>query len=350
MKKYFGIEILRFFTSISVLIYHYRHFFAPYNSTSNLNYFEISNSLPFYNFLGVIYDNGIFGVHVFYTISGFVFAHIYLNNNQKVSSKEFFINRFARLYPLHFATLILITFLQFLSFYEYNTFQIIQLNDVYHFILNIFFISSWGFENGHSFNAPIWSVSVEIAIYILFFYLLFFIKKYKIIFVIVLSFFLLAIDKTKILNNLFLECARLFFSGTIIYYFYNMKINNNIYLALSFLLIISAFIGNFKTFIFCPALVLFFTSLDVHINKKSLQLFFRKLGNLTYSLYLLHLPFQVFILIIFKQFDTNEVIFTKLYFLLLFFTTLIFLANLCFKFYEKPLNEQIRNKLKKKYG
>ena len=279
MKKYYGIEVLRFFTSISVLFYHYRHFFAPYNSTSNLNYFEISNSLPLYNFLGVIYDKGIFGVHVFYTISGFVFAHIYLNNYQKVSSKEFFINRFARLYPLHFATLILITILQFLSYYKYNSFQIIQLNDLYHFILNILFVSSWGFENGHSFNAPIWSVSVEVAIYILFFFLLFFLKKYKIFFVIFLSLVLLAIDKFKILDNLFLECARLFFSGTIIYYFYNMKFNNNIYLALSSLLLILSFIGNFKTFVFCPALVLFFSSLDNYINKKSLQSLFRKLGK-----------------------------------------------------------------------
>ena len=93
MKKFYGIEILRFFTSISVLIYHYRHFFGPYNSTSNLSYFDINITLPLYNFLGVLYEHGIFGVHVFYTISGFVFAHIYLSNYKPVSSK-FFINRF----------------------------------------------------------------------------------------------------------------------------------------------------------------------------------------------------------------------------------------------------------------
>ena len=176
MKKYFGIEILRFLTSLSVLIYHYRHFFAPYNSSSDLNYFEISSSLPFYDFIGVIYNHGIFGVHVFYTISGFVFAHIYLSSNQRVTSKNFFVNRFARLYPLHFTTLILVTFLQLFSLEIFDTFQVIQINDLYHFILQIFFISSWGFENGHSFNAPIWSVSVEVAIYIMFFFLLTIIK------------------------------------------------------------------------------------------------------------------------------------------------------------------------------
>ena len=67
------------------------------------------------------------------------------------------------------------------------------------------FISSWGFENGHSFNAPIWSVSVEVAIYILFFFLLSLIKKYKIIFIILIILILLLIYKMKIFDTLFLE-------------------------------------------------------------------------------------------------------------------------------------------------
>ena len=346
MKKYYGIEILRFLTSLSVLIYHYRHFFAPYNSSSDLNYFEISPSLPLYNLFGVIYDHGIFGVHVFYTISGFVFAHVYLSTNQKISSKNFFINRFARLYPLHFATLILVTFLQFLSLGIFDTFQIIQINDLYHFFLHFLFISSWGFENGHSFNAPIWSVSVEVAIYIFFFFLLTFIQKYKITFIILLSIILLIIDKMKFFDSLFLECARLFFSGTIVYYFSNMKLNNKIYLILSLILIPLAFLGNFKTFLFCPALVLLFISIDTYIKKDSYKLTFRKLGNLTYSLYLLHLPFQILLLIICKSFGINEIVFTNFFFLTAFLLILLVTANLCFKLYEKPLNDLIRKKIK----
>ena len=161
------------------MIYHYRHFFGPYNSSSNLNYFEISSSLPLYKFLGVIYDHGIFGVHVFYTISGFVFAHIYLSTTERISSKNFFINRFARLYPLHFATLILVTFLQLFSLGAFDTFQVIQINDFYHFFLNIMFISSWGLKMDTlmlQYGAFLlrWQ-------YIFYSFLLSFIKKYKII-------------------------------------------------------------------------------------------------------------------------------------------------------------------------
>jgi peptidoglycan/LPS O-acetylase OafA/YrhL len=53
-----------------------------------------------------------------------------------------------------------------------NEFQIYPYNDAYHFMLHVFFMSHWGFEVGESFNQPIWSVSVEIFIYIVFFALL----------------------------------------------------------------------------------------------------------------------------------------------------------------------------------
>ena len=48
--------------------------------------------------------------------------------------------------------------------------MIFENNDLYHFVLNILFISSWGLEKGMSFNQPIWSVSFELIVYILFFF------------------------------------------------------------------------------------------------------------------------------------------------------------------------------------
>ena len=94
---------------------------------------------------------------------------------------------------------------------DYGNFQLGYINDLYHFFLQIFFISAWGFENGNSFNAPIWSVSVEIGIYILFFLLLNIFKKYNFLFLIIFSIILIIIDKSEIFQTLFIECARLFF-------------------------------------------------------------------------------------------------------------------------------------------
>ncbi len=346
MKRYFGIEILRFLTSLSVLLYHYKHFFSPYNNSSNLDYDSIEKKLPFHNLLETFYSHGILGVHVFYAISGLVFSHIYLNSVNQVSFKNFFINRFSRLYPLHFATLILVTLLQYLSFFKFNTFQIIEINDAYHFLLNIFFISSWGFEIGHSFNAPIWSVSIELAIYLAFFLLLRFIKKYKFYSVILISLFLLAIDKSNIYNSLFLECGRLFFSGVIVYYICREEKFNNSLLIFSILLIIISLTGNFKTFLFCPALLIFFVKIDYLIINFKIKKSFILLGNLTYALYLLHVPLQIIILMIFKYYNYSNYIFLEKYFFFIFFIILFILANYTYRLYEKPLNKSIREKYK----
>ena len=42
-------------------------------------------------------------------------------------------------------------------------------DDIRHFVLNLLFVSDWGFAEGFSFNGPAWSVSVEIFLYITFF-------------------------------------------------------------------------------------------------------------------------------------------------------------------------------------
>jgi len=80
-----------------------------------------------------------------------------------IGAWQFFVLRFSRLYPLHFATLIFVATLQLgsLSLDGYSI--VYPCNDVYHFVLNLFFASVWGFEQCASFNAPVWSVSVEVV-------------------------------------------------------------------------------------------------------------------------------------------------------------------------------------------
>ena len=79
MKKFSYIELLRFFTALSVLTSHYLHFFYPWSSYSNINALDKS-ILPFFWFLEIIYEHGRYGVHMFWAISGFVFAFVYLEN------------------------------------------------------------------------------------------------------------------------------------------------------------------------------------------------------------------------------------------------------------------------------
>lgn len=348
MRRYYGIEFLRLLSSLTVILYHYRHFFSPYSTYSSSDFDDSKMNLPFYSILEVFYTKGFYGVHMFYAISGFVFAYVYLSVNEKVSGKEFFVNRFARLYPLHFATLIIVAILQIINWNTTNSFQIVRYNDFYHFILQLFFISSWGLEDGPSFNGPIWSVSIEIFIYGIFFLLLGFLKKFRLFLTLLICIILLLISKLGFTDSLhyshqlFLECGRLFFLGVLVYYLTKeIKFKFALFLISIFCLIFSL-VGNFKTYLFCPSMLLIFVLLEELIKGKKMQDLFRISGNLTYALYLLHIPTQLTILLIVKNLNFPDFIYLTNYFFFIFFGIMISSAYLCFRFFENPMNKKIR--------
>ncbi|UWU79804.1 acyltransferase [Bradyrhizobium huanghuaihaiense] len=77
--------------------------------------------------------------------------------------------RLSRLYPLHIATLLLVAVLQPVYFAQHGFYFVYQNNDVPHFIAQLFMASDWLPPRSESFNGPIWSVSVEIVDYAAFF-------------------------------------------------------------------------------------------------------------------------------------------------------------------------------------
>lgn len=135
-----AVDVLRGFAAIAVLVYHYKHFFYD-PGTFEINVPALADQFPFYDLLWPIYLFGNGAVQVFWVISGFVFAKVYAG--QRTAGRDFVLRRFARLYPLHFVTLLIVA-------------------------LQLVFASNWGFESGFSFNGPIWSVSVEVLVYLLF--------------------------------------------------------------------------------------------------------------------------------------------------------------------------------------
>ena len=348
MKRFYYIELLRFIAAMSVILWHYQTFFKPFSSFSSIEITSNKLTQPFYSFLEIFYNHGHLGVPLFWSISGFVFAHVYLEEKKGTSGKEFFINRFARLYPLHFATLMMVAFLQIISFKFTENFQIYNINDLYHFLLHLFFISGWGFQEGSSFNNPIWSVSVELVIYAFFFISIFYLDKYKIKFAVSVYILLLIMDKSGISGNhpepktFFFDCAKLFFSGIIVFFLYQ-NFKKKLYLiAISIVLILLSFVGNFKAFLFFPSVLLLFAGLEMFIYQR-LKKPFQFFGNLTYALYLLHIPVQVLIILIFGYFNFSSTIFLSNYIFIFYILLMILLSFLCFEFYEKPLNKKIRS-------
>ena len=374
-KYYYWIDFLRWIAAIGIVFTHYHTLiFGTWK-----NIFDKSIQ-PLYNIFSYVYELGTYGVWFFWIISGFVFTNLYFNINS--SKKDFFISRFARLYPLHLLTLILVLILQSYSYFAFQGYQIYFTNDFYHFLLNFFLITKWGFEKGASFNYPIWSVSVELIILIFFIYTLDFLKKFKIIFtimmVIIAKTLLLTISFSKgIVDNSTLydiyTCLFYFFSGSFLYFFkiYFNKFKNKKFFIYLLLFVFSIILlnleqyyneplgsiipekkGFFTTFEkIIPTTVLIFSS--IILLATSLEDIFpsigkkiKILGDSSYCIYLIHIPINISLLIITKKFNFDNAIFLNDFFLIFYLFFIQFLSICIFKFFESVMRKKIKNYFK----
>lgn len=163
-----GIELLRFVCAFAVLMWHYQHFsFIDYQP----QHFDPARQ-PLHAVLGFFYRYGLYGVRVFWCISGCVFFWQYgaAVAAREVSAWRFAVLRFSRLYPLHLATLLLVAGLQALYFGLHGYYFVYRDNSAASFLLQLPMASNWwDGERPASFNGPIWSVSLELLAYLFFF-------------------------------------------------------------------------------------------------------------------------------------------------------------------------------------
>jgi len=355
-NKLIFIECLRFFSAFSVLVWHYAHF--SFLSYAPLDYNK--NNLPFNEILRPLYYLGGAGVLFFWCISGYIFFYKYQNSiiENKTNPKTFFINRFSRLYPLHFLTLIAVFCMQIFYFNQNNTYFVYEFNDLYHLFLQFFFISNWGFENGYSYNGPIWSVSVEIIVYIIFFVTLKFFGKS--------SFYNILIILTCVLSKVFTDTTYMLFDCVIFFYCGGqtliitnfLKKKKNLHYFHSkfyiFILILIPFacwffeLDKIKYFYFLFFLIygcclLMISSMKFNLSSKVLNLI-KVMGNMTYGSYLLHFPLQIAIVIIFNYLEIKLPIYEKWFFLFYIFLVL-FLAHISYNKLELPMQNFIRKYL-----
>lgn len=111
---------------------------------------------------------GGLGVDVFFVLSGFIMSHVYVDRelrNQAVL-REFFVARFARIYPLHLATMILMLGAYFVS----RRLDVTPSEDsgygVAAVLLSLVLLSEW--FGMVAPNPGSWSISVEFANYLIF--------------------------------------------------------------------------------------------------------------------------------------------------------------------------------------
>ena len=114
-------------------------------------------------------------VDLFFLISGFIFAHVYLRDGALkagTTARDYAVARVARIYPLHLLTLFVVAAIVWAGVPLVPSFDRAAVAyDGYHFTLNLLMLQAAGIERSFSFNSPAWSLTSEFICYALFFVL-----------------------------------------------------------------------------------------------------------------------------------------------------------------------------------
>lgn len=151
------LDTLRGLAAVSVVIWHYGTGFG---------------AMPMQGLLAPFYRSGGYAVIFFFLLSGYVLSHAYLAPQRRPELARNLFARFARMAPLHYATLILVGGIQVWFVAREGKPFVYQVNDAWNFALDLVFLQQSGLQTGFSFNGPSWSISVEALVNILFFVLI----------------------------------------------------------------------------------------------------------------------------------------------------------------------------------
>jgi peptidoglycan/LPS O-acetylase OafA/YrhL len=323
-------------------------------------------------------------------LSGFIFFWLYSQRiaERKIDLLSFGYLRFSRLYPLHLATLLFVLVAQVLFKQENGSFFVYPFNDAYHFVLQLFFISNWGFERGFSFNAPIWSVSVEVLLYIIFaFTCLLRLTRWWHLLLLALAGYLIVKTGIKRVDSIG-TAILCFFCGCLSFklylYAYRRNFLQNKLWALPIILILLWVIVPYVThhnliwnyavrltrghisingfdivsfaaadltwrlyevFLF-PLTIVFLALLESYKRKPGQPLAW--LGEASYSCYLLHFPLQMVFYMMAQYLQLDKSIFYSPITLGLFFAVLIPLSVFSYRCFEHPVQDMLRKRLTRK--
>jgi peptidoglycan/LPS O-acetylase OafA/YrhL len=346
-----GIELLRFVCACAVLLWHYQHFSYVANQAHDF----ITARQPFYGALALFYRYGLYGVQVFWCISGFIFSWKYgaAIAARQVTPGRFFLLRFSRLYPLHVATLLLVALLQGLYYAQHQYYFVYRDNSVGSFLLQLPLASHWLYPlTGFSFNGPIWSVSLEVLAY-LFFYV--YTRR--------LGTGLAATAGAALVLGLLrhwsdgpvLECLLYFYLGALVALLYGPMAawsavrRHSLNVALAGLLAALLLLPLYRT-VDSNCLLLAATPLAIHLllqwvrpRSAALNRLLSGLGNLTYSSYLLHFPLQITLALACGALGRAVPLYAPGW-LLGFLGLTLLLAHGCYRYFERPLQLALRRR------
>lgn len=289
MKRLTYLDLLRGLCAVSVLIVHYRWFY----SIGSTDFGDaLDHNLPLADLLMPFYLRGGWAVQAFWVLSGAIFYIRYSEQGRQIDGAKFFVWRFARLYPLHFATLLLVAAIQAVSVWTFGEPKVYFENTPQAFVLQIFFAAHWFDPSQASFNAPIWSVSIEILSYALFFVVL------RLAGARIAAFFVMFVALTvfaRLTGSVIILCGSLYFLGCLTGFLF-LKFPTRILLLGGGLAsaagILAMIVLGVKSTIFFYTVLPGLMTITLGLDKgtRPLPRSVAWLGDVTYSTYLCHMP------------------------------------------------------------
>lgn len=329
-----------------VLIFHYSHFFYPVGSREPMVGYKYRE--PLSGPLRFIYEHGDLAVPIFWMMSGLVLASVYAGG--KAATRDFALNRVARLYPLHLFTLLAVAVLQMAAVNRWGVTLLYDGNDLPHFLGQLLFVSNWLEGSAPSFNGPIWSVSAEILIYGLFWLVHAWLPRQGVIRPLLLSMACAAVAELVAASPV-ARCGFYFFFGCALHAAYVALLTQRRLLvagASAMALIGAAALGTSgATVQMAVGVPLAFGGLIVLLIvaetmvtarwRRSLQL----IGDNSYSMYLWHVPIQLSVFLLLPDGLVAEVAASP-WFLLTFVLVVTVVARLSFVWIERPARQWLR--------
>ena len=341
-----GIEILRFLCAFGILIWHYQHFFfaGPWDPDVGL---ALRPTLPLYGYLSFFYNNGSQAVPVFWVISGFIFYWHYAETilSRTVIFSDFIVRRISRLYPLHFATLIFVAGAQYAYYLSHRTTFIYAWNKPIWFVSHLLFASNWFARQPTTFNGPIWSVSIEMLIYLFFFCVARTFRPNAWIAAGIAAIFAVCFSALHtFINPEVFSCGMYFFAGGVAQRLAARRVALPVSLCVAAVVVLSIRIFGVNTeSVLCLAMcaVIIFAK----IGETSLGAALRPLaflGNATYASYLLHFPLQLVLVSVVDAIGWKRNIFYSPVLFVGFLALVIGLSLAVHRYFEMPAQSALR--------
>ena len=279
------------------------------------------------------FKEGFVGVSFFFMLSGFIIAYNYQKkfSENKITKRTFWVARIARIYPLHWLTLLIAVAL--------GNYVIASgtIDWCKHFLASLTLTNAYIPKDNYffSFNSPSWRLCCEQLFYICFPFLIAFTKDYR-----------------KLLST-FLICAILSIVGM---YFTPMITSSqgsiieiaSIALFLSFYLYAAEIpkVYRYSCYYWIPiAFILISFSLQKGMVSRLLSNRLLVIGGeISYSFYLIHL----FVLLSYAKWQKESDFHIDWYISIpLLFCVIILLSLLSYYYFEKPMNKLVKTLLSK---